>query len=410
MSGPGFAVIDFETTGLFPGGHDRVVEAAVVHVDAAGRITGQWDTLVNPQRDLGPQHVHGIRAAEVLDAPTFREIAGHLVDLLDGRVLVAHNASFDLRFLVAELGRAGYDLEADADVRSLCTMQLARDIIPGAGRTLADCCAAFDIDIDGAHQASADAMATARLLGEYIAATDAEEFWFGHIQSALESPWPASPFHASGADSWRPRGSAGAAEPAAFLSRISQKLPEFAGPAEHQNYFALLDRCMLDRQISAHEANALVALAEEAGIGRSTCEKLHGDYFDALVAVAWSDGVLSAEEIADLAAVAELLSIEDVHFAAALERPATPVAAAAASIDVFRLKAGDEIVLTGDMVRARADWHSDLAARGFVPKPAITKRITLVVAADPDSLSGKARKARDYGIPIVSEAGLRALL
>ena len=85
MPGPGFAVIDFETTGLFPGGQDRVVEVAVVHVDDRGAVTGQWDTLVNPERDLGPQHIHQIRAAEVMGAPTFPQIAGELVDLLAGR-------------------------------------------------------------------------------------------------------------------------------------------------------------------------------------------------------------------------------------------------------------------------------------------------------------------------------------
>ncbi|UUT36001.1 hypothetical protein L2X98_23115 [Microbacterium elymi] len=42
--------------------------------------------------------------------------------------------------------------------------------------------------------------------------------------------------------------------------------------------------------------------------------------------------------------------------------------------------------------------------------PTVTKRVALVAAADPDSLSGKARKARDYGIPIVSEDGLVRLL
>ena len=84
MPGPGFAVIDFETTGLFPGGHDRVVEVAVVHADPHGTITGRWETLVNPGRDLGPQSIHQIRAADVLDAPTFDQIADQLVEMLRG--------------------------------------------------------------------------------------------------------------------------------------------------------------------------------------------------------------------------------------------------------------------------------------------------------------------------------------
>ena len=45
-----------------------------------------------------------------------------------------------------------------------------------------------------------------------------------------------------------------------------------------------------------------------------------------------------------------------------------------------------------------------------MPWDAVTRKVKLVAAADPDSLSGKARKARDYGIPIVDEAGLAAIL
>ena len=101
MSAPGFAVIDFETTGLFPGGHDRVIEVAVVHVSSDGQIEGQWETLINPGRDLGRQDIHRVRAADVMNAPDFAQIAPQLLALLDGRVIVAHNAGFDVRFLLA---------------------------------------------------------------------------------------------------------------------------------------------------------------------------------------------------------------------------------------------------------------------------------------------------------------------
>ncbi len=140
MPGPGFAVIDFETTGLFPGSHDRVIELAVVHVSTDGRVEGEWETLVNPRRDLGPQRIHGIRSSDIVTAPPFEQIAGQLVQLLAGRVVVAHNASFDTRFLVAELQRSGQWMLPD--LVSLCTMQLAHEFLPGAGRSLADCCAA----------------------------------------------------------------------------------------------------------------------------------------------------------------------------------------------------------------------------------------------------------------------------
>ncbi|GII59244.1 hypothetical protein Pth03_76330 [Planotetraspora thailandica] len=68
----GYAVIDVETTGLRPFWHDRVVEVGIVHLDPAG----EWTTLVDPERDLGPQHIYGITAADIRHAPTFGEIAG----------------------------------------------------------------------------------------------------------------------------------------------------------------------------------------------------------------------------------------------------------------------------------------------------------------------------------------------
>jgi DNA polymerase-3 subunit epsilon len=69
----GYAVVDVETTGLFPDWHDRIVEIAVVQVSPVGEVEASWATLVNPQRDLGPQQIHGIRASDVLGVPTFGE-------------------------------------------------------------------------------------------------------------------------------------------------------------------------------------------------------------------------------------------------------------------------------------------------------------------------------------------------
>jgi hypothetical protein len=68
---PGFAVVDTETTGLWPGSHDRIVEIAVVAVDAKGGVVEEWTTLVNPCRDVGPSSLHGLRPRDLVDAPTF---------------------------------------------------------------------------------------------------------------------------------------------------------------------------------------------------------------------------------------------------------------------------------------------------------------------------------------------------
>ncbi|HWV37434.1 MAG TPA: exonuclease domain-containing protein [Vulgatibacter sp.] len=395
----GFAAFDLETTGLNPFGHDRIVELAVVHVEDDGEITGAWETLVNPDRDLGPQSIHGIRAADVRRAPRFDRIAGDLIELFEGRVVVAHNAPFDCRFLEAEFARLGAR-DVSITPHALCTMRLARAALPGVNRTLAGCCAAFDIELEDAHRARADAVATARLLGAIVRSAA--------FRSAalirLPPRWPDLP---PTREAWFPRPERGE-ESGHFLDRIVVDLPGRADSEAHESYLALLDRCLLDRRLSEHEKDALVSLATELGIDRAACQRLHDDYFGHVADAAWADEVLTSEEREDLRRVAGLLGIPDDRLAAALEGPARKPARG--SIDGFRLEPGDRVVLTGEMRLPRSEWHERLLASGLEPAGAVTKRVELLVAADPDSLSGKAKKARQYGIPIVDEDGLVALL
>jgi len=399
MTAQGFAVIDFETTGLFPGGHDRVIEIGVVHTDTQGSVTGRWETLVNPNRDLGRQDIHRIRAADILEAPTFDQVAGQLVDLLRDRVIVAHNANFDIRFLFAELERVGCALWQKPP--ALCTMQLAHEFLPGSGRALADCCDAYDIVIEEAHRAVSDALATARLLEAYMLSAPIWEVWSENLLAAETVTWPLIELPRA---EWRPRPADTESAPPHFLERISVKLPEHAGPAEFTDYLALLDRALLDRKLSVHERSGLVELAESLGINRSSAQQLHLDYFDAVAATAWADGVLTDSEIVDLCSVGDLLGIDTPAVEAALLPRVT--LAVMPTISQFQLEAGDLIVLTGEMSRPRDDWDRDLAFHGFTTWAGVTKKVKLLVAADPDSLSGKARKARDYGIPVVAESWL----
>lgn len=391
----GFATIDFETTGLYAETTDRAIEVAVVHSDPDGTITGQWETLINPRRDLGRQNIHGIAARDILGAPLFEQVAGQLVELLTGRVVVAHNASFDLRFLNAELDRAGY--WPGAAIVHACTLRLARRHL-GGGLALADCCDAFGIPLTAAHRASADAFATAQLLEAFIASTPAADW-----TELLTSVEPLAAFSGERA-AWFARESVAAAAPG-FLERIAIRIPDVAETDEQAEYLALVERCLLDRYLSEHEKNALVALADRTGIGRETAARLHRDYFTALARVAWDDGVITDTERADLDLVAALLDIDENLFRELLTAPPTSVASV--QLTEFILAPGDEVVLTGEMSRPRAQYEDALRARGIIPKPAVTKRVALLIAADPDSLSGKARKARDYGIPVVGEQWLK---
>ncbi|MDN6655200.1 MAG: 3'-5' exonuclease [Bifidobacterium crudilactis] len=95
----GFAVVDFETTGLSAARGDRAIEVGIVQVAPDGTIEDQAETLIHVERDLGLQSLHHINAAELMHAPDFAGIARRFAKLLEHRVFVAHNAAFDSSFL-----------------------------------------------------------------------------------------------------------------------------------------------------------------------------------------------------------------------------------------------------------------------------------------------------------------------
>ena len=196
----GFAVIDFETTGLSPARGDRAIEIAVVHATPDGQITGEWETLIRVDRDLGRQDIHRITPADIEEAPRFEQIAADLADLLDGRVVVAHNAGFDLRFLQAEYAEIGYRIPV-GPATSLCTMQIGRRLGLRPA-TLAACCDTFDIPLVDAHRASADTRATAELLGAYIASMPDDRTWADALDAAAGQRWPRINVDAA---EWMPR-------------------------------------------------------------------------------------------------------------------------------------------------------------------------------------------------------------
>jgi DNA polymerase-3 subunit epsilon len=93
-----FAVIDCETTGFKKS--DRMLEVAVVVLDGRTLETvDEFDTLLNPMRDVGRSDIHGIKPSMLAAAPSFEEVVAGLARRIDGTVLVGHNLRFDARFL-----------------------------------------------------------------------------------------------------------------------------------------------------------------------------------------------------------------------------------------------------------------------------------------------------------------------
>jgi DNA polymerase-3 subunit epsilon len=374
--GNGYAVVDVETTGLSPGHHHRVIEVAVVHVDGSGRRTDEWCTLVNPRRDLGPQHVHGISAAEVRRAPDFAGIAGELAARLSGRVLVAHNLSFDLRFLQAEFARLGHELSADS---GLCTMELSGRFLGASSRSLAACCSVANVPMGTAHSALHDARASAGLLVRCLDRV-------GYVEPVrLTVPHTANTYAVQRSNA---RGSE-----QHFLAKLVQLLPR-AQNSSGDEYLDVLDRALVDRHLSSEEQEELLDVARALDLGLPEVMELHRGYLSALADAAWEDGRVTADEEADLRLVASLLGVD---VAGVLRKS-------------VQLSLGDLVVFTGEMREPRDVWESRASSAGLTVKGGVTKRTALVIAADPDSMSGKADKARTYGIPIVSENLFAGLL
>ena len=401
------AVIDVETTGLFPLRHDRVVEIAVVIIQADGRIEREFVSLVNPARDIGPTSIHGLTSEDILHAPQFGEIASQLLDALSGTVAIAaHNVRFDQQFLESEFSRIDCLLPK---FFSICTMQLA-----GGGR-LTKCCGDYGISFEGkAHDALADARAAARLLAALLTEQPgtAQE-----LSKLMPIQWPEvgrtmkQPFT-------RDASSRRQAEPPTFLQRLLGRMHDNALPLATDGaamaYGALLDRVLEDRRVDDSEADALLETAAHWGLSGDQVRHAHRDYMNQLCLAAIADGIVSDAERRDLKLVARLLGHDQPNMDEILNEAATKVAKGPISASLPEVPkaslAGMRVCFTGELQCSREgqvisrEYAGELAVKaGLDVVDSVTKKLDILVVADPQTQSGKAKKARQYGIRIMQE-------
>lgn len=193
MCSSDLAVLDLETTGFSPARGDRIIEIGLVRLDPQGHVDDEWSTLVNPRRTVRATRVHHITSADVAAAPTMAELAPGLVDKLRDRVVVAHNSSFDVGFLTAELRTAGMTIPPEP-IPSVCTMRQSTRFLHARSRRLVDCCEAAGVSLRDAHSALGDARATAELFGHYLRAAGGELPWQDVVDRARRYPWPQALF------------------------------------------------------------------------------------------------------------------------------------------------------------------------------------------------------------------------
>jgi DNA polymerase-3 subunit epsilon len=411
-----FTVFDVETTGLFPQVHDRIIEIAAIRVDGSGTPLDEYATLVNPNRDLGPTDIHGITAKEVKGAPSFEEIAGDVMSKLAGAVFVGHNVLFDFQFIQAEVMRLGHTLP---QTPLLCTMKLAKRVDPAVPRRkLGACCSHFGVSREHAHSAYHDASATARLLS--VCLRKAKEQGAVSLGDIGVSKAPVGKdyfpqFPESGRSLSRKKAQELIKAEVSYIAQLVASLPANTGTrAELDDYFALLDRVLEDRRVTPGETDALFELAENLGISREQAVRAHDQYMRDLIHAALADDMITKHEQEDLEGVRRLLSIsgnkfEELFSEVRKERETESIAKPLTGSLQDEIE-GKTICFTGSLrcqikgAKASRALAQKLAEeKGMIVKKGVTKVLGFLVAADPDSMSGKAKKASEYGVRIIAE-------
>jgi DNA polymerase III subunit epsilon len=205
-------VLDTETTGLDPAEGDRIVEIGAVELMNHLPTGRTWHQYINPERSMprGAFEVHGIGhdileppgpavpgGVTLRDKPVFARIAKAFLDFIGDAQLVIHNAAFDMKFLNAELERAGQPGLPYA--RATDTLMIARSRFPGSPASLDALCRRFGIDnsMREKHGALLDSEILAEVYLELIG---------GRQPDLVLGARPDTPTQgATGGVAWRPR-------------------------------------------------------------------------------------------------------------------------------------------------------------------------------------------------------------
>ncbi len=224
-------VLDTETTGFDPSQGDRIVEIGAVELMNKMPTGRTYHQYINPERSM-PQEafeVHGLGDDFLRDKPVFKAIAQEFRDFIGDDKMVIHNASFDMKFMNAELGWVGLPI-FPAD-QAFDTLLIARKKFPGSPASLDALCRRFGIDNSNRtlHGALLDSEILAEVYLELVGGRQ-PGLTFAHLD--------ASSGGGSSGDVWRP-----SPRPAKLASRITE-----AEAQAHEAFVAKLGDEALWRQ------------------------------------------------------------------------------------------------------------------------------------------------------------------
>lgn len=398
------AVIDLETTGLSPL-KDRIVEMAVVRVDPGQSPRLILDTLINPERPVAATHIHGISDEDVAGAPRFPDVAGHLLETLSGCVLAAYNVYFDMRFLSAELERAGMPASAP----HLCLMYTGSMLGLGGRCSLTEACRRMGIPYTGAHEASSDALAGGMLWRSFCAQLPLSEvesfrdlrrhgsykFLDSFTLEPLRKPRLSDP-----EVGLKPR-----RDPGVLKGDDERGLLRRPTPGVRTYWDALMG-VLTDLRITPSELEHLVQLRANLGVADEQVRSLHARVFAEAIGRYTEDDWLDAEEWEKLHQLHECLAL--LGWAPGDRR--SPASLSARSTSSGRLNlSGKTVVLTGVFVSFnRSELKGRLEEAGARVTGSVSGNTDILVAGE--RAGSKLRRARNLGIEVWDEDTLSSAL
>lgn len=370
-----FAVVDTETTGF--GKTDRILEIGIVLVDG-NEIVQEWETLINPERDISNSNIHGITSELVSIAPTFSEVINEISGFLDGRIFVAHNVAFDTRMLNHEFDRVNREIDFG---KPFCTLQATK-------MKLEKACEEYGVKNLGAHRALTDARATALILAQvFMTKNEALPV----IIKNYDKKSVARIISRSAFDDTHVGGQQ-------HIRRISRNHSTHGVEGPLLSYLDALSSLLSDFKLTKDEGSQLEIWAADLGLTKKEIESANSLFIKSIVDAAERDNYISPTERDLINRISTELGVE-----------IEPDVSSNTQEFEIRLGPGIKICFTGT---ARDEKGAEITreflesialSRGLEIVSSVTKTsCDLLVASDKSSMSGKAKKARDYGITVIS--------
>ena len=160
-----YSLVDLETSGL-SSASSYIIEIAIIRMNRDGHIVKKFETIVRPpDGNVGRPDIHLIQPNDIFGAPTFNQIAGNILEMLEDTIVVAHNAKFEENFLAAEFARASIEMPCIPAIDTMWLAQMELDLFNYKLPTVLE---HYGHRIVDAHTAMGDVVSIAKFLPQIL--------------------------------------------------------------------------------------------------------------------------------------------------------------------------------------------------------------------------------------------------